>query len=74
MSKHSHARGGAEGTASEDGELPPQVAQYINSVWHGAHPPSSMNARSVKEMRLISECLDDLLRGNLSQCGDRLMQ
>eukprot|EP00973_Karenia_brevis_P034784 4799642-Karenia_brevis.AAC.1 len=25
-------------------------------------------------MRLISERLDDLLRGNLSQCGDKLMQ
>eukprot|EP00973_Karenia_brevis_P046593 6462400-Karenia_brevis.AAC.1 len=25
-------------------------------------------------MRLIGECLDDLLRGDLSQCGDKLMQ
>eukprot|EP00973_Karenia_brevis_P090950 12405164-Karenia_brevis.AAC.1 len=33
-----------------------------------------MNPRSVREMRLIGECLDDLLAGNLNKCGDKLMQ
>ena len=50
------------------------AVQYINSVWHGHYPPSEMGQRNAKELRLLGVCLDCLVRGELAQVGDILMQ
>ena len=50
------------------------AVQYINSVWHGHYPPSEMGQRTALELRMLGVCLDCLVRGELSQIGDILMQ
>ena len=65
-------RGGA--TDSEVENLSSVVMTYLNSVWHGAHPHHQVGKRSAQEIRTIGECLDALLRGELSELGDMLMQ
>ena len=44
------------------------------SVFHGAHPQSSMSLRSSRELRTIAECIDALLAGDLPHSGDLLIQ
>ena len=66
-------RGGAGGDGDND-ELASVVLQYLNSVFHGAHPQSSMSLRNSREPRTIAECMDALLAGDLPHLGDLLMQ
>ena len=44
------------------------------SVFHGAHPQSSMSLRNSRELRTIAECIDALLAGDLPHLDDLLMQ
>ena len=66
-------RGGAGGNGDND-ELASVVLQYVNSVFHGAHPQSSMSLRDSRELRTIAECIDALLAGDLPHLGDLLKQ
>ena len=66
-------RGGACGDGSNDG-LATGVLQYLNSVFHGAHPQYSMSFRNSRELGTIAECIDALLAGDLPRLGDLLMQ
>ncbi len=50
------------------------VTQYLMSVLHSQMPVERMGRRTAREMRTISECLDCLLRGELPELGDMLMQ
>ena len=69
--KHLALRGGAD---SETPEMSLSVVQYVNSVFHGRHPPGEMSQRNVHELRLLAECLDSLVSGRLTHLGDVLMQ
>ena len=62
------------GRGDNEDELAACVMQYITSVWHGAHPASTMQARNAREMKIVGECLDALLLGRLPELGDMLMQ
>ena len=62
---------GAGGDGDGD-ELASVVLQYLNSVFHGAHPQSSMSLRNSRE--LSPECFDALLAGDLPNLGDLLMR
>ena len=66
-------RGGVSNEANND-ELATGVLQYLMSVFHGAHPQSSMSLRNSRELRTIAECIDALLAGDLPHLGDLLMQ
>ena len=46
----------------------------MTSVFHGAHPQSSMSLRNSRELRSTAECIDALLTGDLPHLGDLLMQ
>ena len=61
-------RGGADIEAGSD-EQASGVLQYLTSVFHGAHPPSSMSLRNSREFRTAAECIDALLAGDLSLSG-----
>ena len=65
-------RGGADEGGSD--ELATGVLQYLTSVFHGAHPQSSMSLRNSRELRTAAECIDALLAGDLPHLGDMLMQ
>ena len=66
------ARGGA--SASEADRLAPMMVTYLRSVWQGAHPPATVGPRTNHEMELLAQALDNLLRGELPELGDLLMQ
>ena len=66
------ARGGA--SESEADRLAPQMVTYLRSVWQGAHPPATVGPRVNNEMELLAQALDNLLRGELPELGDLLMQ
>ena len=61
-------RGGTSNEANND-ELATGVLQYWTSVFHGAHPQSSMSLRNSRELRTIAECIDALLAGDLPHFG-----
>ena len=64
---------GASDDAGND-ELATGVLQYLISVFHGAHPQSSMSLRNSRELRTIAECIDALVAGDLPHLGDLLTQ
>ena len=66
-------RGGAGGDGNND-ELASVVLQYLNGVFHGAHPQSSLSLRNSRELRTIAKCIDALLAGGLPHLVDLLMQ
>ena len=66
-------RGGADIETNSD-ELATGLLQYLTSVFHGAHPQSSMSLRNSRELRTRAECIDVLLAGDLPHLGDLLMQ
>ena len=68
MKKFLAQRGGADGETNSD-ELVTGVLQYLTSVFHGAHPQSSMSLWSSVELRTIAECIDALLAGDLPRLG-----
>ena len=65
---------GRSGASPDDYQMSPNVMTYLNSIWHGKHPPSSMSARDLHELHTVAQCLDSLTDGNLAQLGDMLMQ
>ena len=62
-------RGGSDEGGSD--ELAAGVLQCLTSVFHGAHPQSSMSLRNSRELRTIAECIDALLAGDLPHLGRR---
>ena len=56
------------------GDLPARVLAYLNSVFFGQHPQASMSVHTVREMRTIAMAIDGLLRGELPEVGDLLIQ
>ena len=66
-------RGGVSNEANND-ELATRALQYLMSVFHGAHPQSSMSLRNSRELRTIAERIEALLAGDLPHLGDLLMQ
>ena len=66
-------RGVADSETNSD-ELATGVLQYLTSVFHGAHPQSSMSLRNSRELRTTVECIDALLAGDRPHLGDLLMQ
>ncbi|CAK0804639.1 unnamed protein product, partial [Prorocentrum cordatum] len=49
------AQRGGPGSETDLNEMASVVVQYIPSVWHGRHPPSTMGVRSVSEMRMATK-------------------
>jgi len=72
MAKHLGTREGA--TEDELSEFVPRVVTYLTSVFHGHHPQSEVGVRNVRELRTLAACLDALLRGDVENLGDILMQ
>ena len=66
----------AQRGADEDDsdELAAEVLQYLTSVFHGAHPQSSMSFRNSRELRTIAEIIDSLLADDLPHLEELLMQ
>ena len=50
------------------------VLKYLISVFHGAHPQSSMSLRNNMELRTVAECIDALVAGDLPRLENLLMQ
>ena len=51
-----------------------KVVSYLNSVFHGRHPPGEVGPRTTRELRHVAECLDAIGAGNLTMVADMLMQ
>ena len=67
--------GEREGATGEDAaDLPARTLAYLNSIFHGRHPPAEVGPRTCKEMRTLALAIDSLARGELPQVGDLLMQ
>ena len=67
--------GEREGAPGEDTkDLPTRTLAYLNSIFHGKHPPAEVGPRTCKEMRTLALSIDALSRGELPQVGDLLMQ
>ena len=66
-------RGGVSNEANID-ELATGVLQHLMSVFHCAHPQSSLSLRNSRELRTIAECIVALLAGDLPHLDDLLMQ
>ena len=65
-------REGAPGEYAPD--LPARTVAYLNSIFHGRHSQTEVGPRTCKEMRTLALAIDALLRGELPQVGDLLMQ
>jgi hypothetical protein len=69
---HLLGRGGA--TEDDVETMQAKMVTYLTAIWQGAHPVDKMGPRNTKELRLLAECIDLLLMGDLSALGDTLMQ
>ena len=47
---------------------------YLTSIFHAKHPPAEVGVRTAKEMRLLATAIDSLIKGELPQVADMLMQ
>ena len=47
---------------------------YFKSVRQGAHPAAAVGARTNHELEMLAQAIDNLLRGELPELGDLLMQ
>jgi len=54
--------------------LGPCVTQYLNTVFFVAHPPRTLELDEVRTLRTLGEAIDGLLRGQVVEVSDLLMQ
>ena len=52
----------------------PSIITYLQAIFHGHVPQSSLGRRQTREMQTAALCLDALSRGDLPFLGDLLMQ
>ena len=64
------------GSADDDesGGEAPSVITYLQAIFHGHVPQSSLGRRQTREMQTMGICLDALARGDLPYLADLLMQ
>eukprot|EP00971_Amphidinium_carterae_P322658 6412826-Amphidinium_carterae.1 len=50
------------------------MTTYLNSVFHGMHPPKEAGPRNTAELKMLANTIDELSNGNLPRVADLLMQ
>ena len=72
-----HLRGQFTRLLADDGPadpLGPCVTQYLNAVFFVAHPPARLEVDEVRTLRTLGEAIDGLLRGQVVEVSDLLLQ
>ena len=67
-------KGEKEVAISDNEEMRARTLAYFTSVSHAKHPPSEVGARTSREMRLLASAVDSLVKEELPQDADLLMQ
>ena len=60
--------------ASEAAGAAKVMVPYLHTIFHGRYTEKDCGPRDSSEMRLLAECIDALMGGELPQLGDLLMQ
>ncbi|CAK0904182.1 unnamed protein product, partial [Prorocentrum cordatum] len=61
-------------SAGEADPLAPCVTQFLNTVFFVAHPPRTLGTDEVRVLRTLGLALDGILRGEVVETADLLMQ
>ena len=52
----------------------PSIVTYLQAIFHGHVPQSTLGRRQTRELHTAGACLDALAKGDLPHWGDLLMQ
>eukprot|EP00971_Amphidinium_carterae_P125713 2490326-Amphidinium_carterae.1 len=55
---------GTRGGPLTDGSAA-RMTTYLNSVFHGMHPPKEVGPRNAAELKMLANTIDELSSGNL---------
>ena len=61
-------------TQADTDPLAPCATQFLNTVFFVSHPPRTLGADEVRLLRTLGEAIDGLLRGEVVETCDLLMQ